>query len=307
MSRDELPSYLDLVPLLDHIATSLAAVRDEPALVAALDDIMGRIVDVEYVGVFFLDRGAGRLRHVFARGFSEEERREAERTAMDRHVGEVFRSRRLYHVPELSIEADPSAKLSPRRHPVRSRLTLPLVGRDQSVGAISLGSTQARYFSETRITLLSSLASLAGVVYWNLEDLRALEVQLELTRAQQEDLRSLSVPILEAAPGVLLLPLVGRMDAARADHIADRLLHAIAARAARAVLLDLTGLSTVDTASMAALAAITRATTLMGARCLLSGVSPESALQMVDLHVRLGGVSIFASASAALSTAMRRS
>jgi anti-anti-sigma regulatory factor len=305
MARDELPSLLDLVPLLDRIATSLAAVRDEPALVAALDDIMGRIVDVEYVGVFFLDRSQGRLRHVFARGFSEEERREAERTAMDRHVGQVFRSRSLYHVPELTIEADPSAKLNPRRHPVRSRLTLPLVGRDQSVGAISLGS--ARYFTETHIALLSSVASLAGVVYWNLEDLRALEVQLALTRAQQEDLRSLSVPILEAAPGVLLLPLVGRMDEDRAGHIADRLLHAISARGVRAVLLDVTGLSTVDTASVAALAAITRAATLMGARCLLSGVSPESALQMIDLNVRLDGVSIFASASAALTTAMRRS
>jgi anti-anti-sigma regulatory factor len=145
------------------------------------------------------------------------------------------------------------------------------------------------------------------VVYWNLEDLRSLEAQLELTRAQQEDLRSLSAPILEAAPGVLLLPLVGRMDAVRADHIADRLLHAIGAHAARAALIDVTGLSTVDTAAVAALAAITRAATLMGTRCLLCGVSPASALQMIDLNVRLDGVSIFASASAALASAMRRS
>ena len=305
MSHDEGSTALDLVPLLDHIATTLASVRDEAALVAAMDDIMRRIVDVEYVGVFFLDRDTNRLRHVFARGFSEEERREAERTAMDRHVGDVFRSRKLLHVPEVLVENDPSARLSPRRHPVRSRLTLPLVGRGQSVGAISLGSSSAHAFTQTHVTLLSLVASLAGVVYWNLEDLKALETQLALTRAQQEELRTLSAPILEAAPGVLLVPLVGRMDAARAEHIADRLLHAISARAVDAALIDVTGLETVDTASVAALAAIARATTLMGARCLLSGVSPKSAVQMTELNVRLDGVSIFASASDALLATMR--
>jgi len=305
MSHDEGSTALDLVPLLDHIATTLASVRDEAALVAAMDDIMRRIVDVEYVGVFFLDRDTGRLRHVFARGFSEEERREAERTAMDRHVGDVFRSRKLLHVPEVLVDSDPSARLSPRRHPVRSRLTLPLVGRGQSVGVMSLGSSSAHAFTQTHVTLLSLVASLAGVVYWNLEDLKALETQLALTRAQQEELRTLSAPILEAAPGVLLVPLVGRMDAARAEHIADRLLHAISARAVDAALIDVTGLETVDTASVAALAAIARATTLMGARCLLSGVSPKSAVQMTELDVRLDGVSFFASASDALLATMK--
>lgn len=305
MSLDEGSAVLDLVPLLDHIATALAAVRDEAALVAAMGDIMARIVDVEYAAVFFLDRETNRLRHVFARGFSDEERREAERTAMDRHIGEVFRSRTLLHVPEVLIENDPSAKLNPRRHTVRSRLTLPLVGRGQSVGAISLGSTRARYFTQTHITLLSSVASLAGVVYWNLEDLEALEAQLALTRAQQEELRNLSAPILEAAPGVLLVPLVGRMDAARAEHIAERLLDAISVRSVHAALIDVTGLETVEAGSVASLAAIARATTLMGARCLLSGVSPKSAKQMVDLDIRLDGVSFFTSASDALLATMR--
>ena len=304
MSHDEVPAVLDLVPLLDHIATALASVRDEAALAAAMGDIMGRIADVEYAALFFLDRDTNRLRHVFARGFTDEERREAERTAMDRHVGQVFRSRTLLHVPEVLVEDDPSAKLSPRRHPVRSRLTMPLVGRGESVGAMSLGSTRAHYFTQTQITLLSSVASLAGVVYWNLEDLEALEAQLALTRAQQEELRRLSAPILEAAPGVLLVPLVGHMDAARAEQIAERLLHAISVRSVHAALIDVTGLETVEAGSVAALAAIARATTLMGARCLLSGVSPRSAVQMVDLDVSLDGVSFFPSASAALLATM---
>ncbi|AKU95516.1 RsbR, positive regulator of sigma-B [Labilithrix luteola] len=306
MSHDEVPA-LDLVPLLDHIATALASVRDEAALVAAMGDIMQRIIDVEYVAVFFLDRSTSRLRHVFARGFTEEERLEAERTAMDRHVGDVFCSQQVFHVPEVAIESDPSAQLSPRRHTVRSRLTLPLVGRGQSVGAISLGSTRPESFTQTHITLLSSVASLAGVVYWNLEDLKTLEAQLALTRAQKEELRRLSTPLLEIAPGVLLLPLVGRMDTARADQIADRLLSAVSQRATRAALIDVTGVEAMDAASVSALAAITRATKLLGAECMLSGISPASAVQMTEHDIHLDGVSTFSSASNALVAAMRRS
>lgn len=304
MSLDDVPA-LDLVPLMEHIATALASVRDEAALVAAMGDIMQRIIDVEYVAVFFHDRTRGRLRHVFAKGFTEEERREAERTAMDRHVGDVFRSQSLLHVPEVAAESDPSAKLSPRRHPVLSRLTLPIVGRGESVGAISLGSTRAHSFSQTHITLLRSVASLAGVVYWNLEDLKSLEVQLEVTRAQQEELRTLSTPLLEIAPGVLLLPLVGRMDAARADQIADRLLSVINEREMRAALIDVTGVENMDAASVSALAAITRATKLMGATCMLSGLSPASAIQMTEHDIRLDGISTFSSASNALVAALR--
>ncbi len=305
MSQDESAAF-DLVPLLDRIATALAAVRDEAGLVSTMDDIMRRIVDVEYVAVFFLDRETNRLRHVFARGFTEEERREAERTAMDRHVGDVFRSQKLLHIPEVQVEKDPSARLSPRRIPVRSRLTLPLVGRGQSVGAISLGCSRPRAFTQTHLTLLSLVASLVGVVYWNLEDLKALERQLALTRAQQEELRTLSAPILEAAPGLLLLPLVGRMDTARAEHIANRLLQTIADRSdVEAALIDVTGLETVDTDAVTALVSIARATTLMGVRCLLSGVSPKSAVQMTSLGVSLHGVQIFATASDALLSTVR--
>ena len=99
---------LDLVPLLHHTAAVLAAVRDESMLVAAMDDVMGRIVDAEYVGLFFLDRATGRLRHAFARGFSEDERRAAERTAMERHIGEVFRTRELLTRNQFEVELPPA-------------------------------------------------------------------------------------------------------------------------------------------------------------------------------------------------------
>lgn len=295
---------LDLVPLLDRTASALAAVRDESMLVAAMEDITGRIVDCEYVGLFFLDRRSGRLRHAFTRGFTEEERRAAERTAMERHVGEVFRTRAVLHLPEVQVDLDPSAQVNPRRLPVRSRLTVPVVGRGESVGVISLGSARPSAFSAVEIALVSFVASLAGVVYWNLEDLRALDEQHALVKTQKEQLLRLSAPILEAAPGVLLLPLVGRLDGERAAQIAERLLQTLARRSTRAVVFDLTGMEAADDRSIAALVGILRAAGLMGARCLLSGATPGLARQFVDLDLPLPTHAIFPSASLALAAAI---
>lgn len=295
---------LAFVPLLDRIAAALAAVRDEAMLVAAMDDVMSRIVDCEYVALFFLDRRLGRLRHAFSRGFDDEERREAERTAMERHIGDVFRTREVLHDPDVDAGADRSARVNPRRHTVRSRLTLPVVGRGESVGVISLGCSRVAAFSEAQISQVSFVATLVGVVYWNLEDLRALAEQHAVTQAQKEELLELSAPILEAAPGVLLLPLVGRLERERAAHIAERLLQTIGGRRARVVLFDVTGVQVADAASIAALVAMIRAAGLMGAVCMLSGISPTSAQQIVGLDVPLPEIRIFPTPSLALAAAL---
>lgn len=295
---------LDLLPLLDRSAAALAAVRDEAMLVAAMDDVMTRIVDCEYIALFFLDRRTGRLRHAFTRGFDEEERRAAELTAMNRHIGDVFRTREVLHLPEVRVETDPSAQVNPRRHPVRSRLTVPVVGRGDSVGVISLGNTRPDAFSAVQIALVNFVASLAGVVYWNLEDLRALDEQYAVVKAQKEELLELSAPILEAAPGVLLLPVVGRLDGERCALVAQRLLHAIARRPTRAVVFDLTGMDASGSASLAALVGIFRAAALMGAVCLLSGVTPASARRAVELDLPLPTDRIYPTVSLALAAAL---
>lgn len=296
----------DIVRLLDHAGARLAGVRDEAMLVEAMDDVMARLVDCEYVGLFFLVRETGRLRHAFARGFTEEERREAERTAMDRHIGKVFRERVLLHLPDVRPEEDPSAKVNPRRHVVRSRLTLPVLGRGESVGVISLGSTRPFSFTPIQISVLTFVASLAGVVYWNLADLADLKAQYAVTEAQKAELLVLSAPILEVAPGVLLLPLVGRLDAERAGQIAARLLAAISTRSTRAALFDVTGMEAAETASIGALLGIMRAAALMGVACVISGMTPRLAKQLVSLELALPEVRFFSTASAALAALLGR-
>jgi rsbT co-antagonist protein RsbR len=112
-----------------------------------------------------------------------------------------------------------------------------------------------------------------------------------LARQQEELVQALSTPVIVVWPGVLALPLVGRIDDARAATITSALLERITAERATHVILDLTGVAAIADATMPALLRTVRAIGLLGARCLLTGIRPEVAPQIValggdDLHVR---------------------
>ena len=53
----------------------------------------------------------------------------------------------------------------------------------------------------------------------------------------------LSAPLLPVAEGVLVLPLVGRMDAERAERVLEQVLDAVIARQADQLVIDVTGLA----------------------------------------------------------------
>lgn len=86
---------------------------------------------------------------------------------------------------------------------------------------------------------------------------------------------------------VLMLPIVGVVDSQRAQSIMDAMLARISETEARVVILDIEGVETVDTAVANHLIKITQATQLMGARCIVSGISPAIAQTLVQLGIPL--------------------
>jgi rsbT co-antagonist protein RsbR len=117
-----------------------------------------------------------------------------------------------------------------------------------------------------------------------------LDRKLEVIHAQHEQIRSLSVPLLDVGGGVLGVPLIGTMDEQRAIDLTHRLLRSITERRVRDVILDLTGIEAVDTGAIDHLLRIVRAVRLLGARTLITGISPALAQAMTALDVDLSGV-----------------
>ena len=110
---------------------------------------------------------------------------------------------------------------------------------------------------------------------------------------QRAEIRRLSTPIIEAYENTLVVPVIGVLDAERADALSEDLLTAVIELDAAFVLLDFGGLREVDEAFAAKLQQVARALALVGCRCVLAGVTPPMALAMASLDRALGGLASY--------------
>lgn len=117
-----------------------------------------------------------------------------------------------------------------------------------------------------------------------------LDAREKVVRAQADEILHLSTQVLPLYRGILVMPLLGRIDEARAGAILEVLLAAIARHASRVVLLDLSGVPTLDAEAAAHLLRATQAVTLLGATAVLVGVSPQIARTAVDAGLALDRV-----------------
>ncbi|WP_437870831.1 STAS domain-containing protein [Sorangium sp. So ce363] len=109
-------------------------------------------------------------------------------------------------------------------------------------------------------------------------------------RMQAKTLLELSAPIVPIRQGVLVLPLVGALDAARAQQMMENLLGKVVERQARVAIIDVTGVPDIDTGSASALLQVARAVRLLGAQVVLTGIRPEVSQAIVRLDIDLAGI-----------------
>ena len=124
--------------------------------------------------------------------------------------------------------------------------------------------------------------------------------------AQAKSMMEMSTPVTQIWSGILLLPIVGIIDSARASDIMNATLTKIGETQARIFILDISGVGVVDTAVANNLIKITRATRLMGCECTISGVSPAIAQTIVDLGIEVGRIKTTATMKDALADAFTR-
>jgi len=89
---------------------------------------------------------------------------------------------------------------------------------------------------------------------------------------------------------VLCLPVVGIVDSQRSSQMTDVLLQAIVEKRTRCAIVDITGIEVMDTRTVDHFIRMARAVRLLGAECVLTGVSPNIAHTMVHMGVDLADV-----------------
>jgi rsbT co-antagonist protein RsbR len=133
------------------------------------------------------------------------------------------------------------------------------------------------------------------------------EVAANVIAQQQRDLLELSTPVIKLWQGVLAVPMIGTMDSHRALLATETLLNAVDQTGSRLAILDITGVPTVDTQVAQHLIKTAQALKLMGAECIISGISARIAQTMVQLGVDLGDIDTTASLADAIRLGFERS
>ena len=109
-------------------------------------------------------------------------------------------------------------------------------------------------------------------------------------RDQSARISELSNPVVEIWDGILLLPLVGTLDDARATQMSATLLQTIRNKGAQVVLIDITGSNVVDTYTAGHLINTVRSAHLLGATAVITGVSASVAADLVKLGIELNEI-----------------
>jgi rsbT co-antagonist protein RsbR len=132
-----------------------------------------------------------------------------------------------------------------------------------------------------------------------------LREKLDLIERQEQAIRAMSTPIIQVWDGVLTLPVVGTVTAARATDMMTSLLDTINRTGSRFAILDVTGVEDVDSSTADHLLQIMRAVELMGAKAIITGIRPAVAQTVTSLGVDLAGIVTLSNLQEGLKLCMR--
>lgn len=123
-------------------------------------------------------------------------------------------------------------------------------------------------------------------------EVKRLESQLaELQTAYNDktrlldQIRQASTPIAPVYEGILVVPLVGVLDAVRAQVLTEKLLDAVVRARAEVVILDVSGVPIFDIDTAQHLLNTAKAAQLLGAELVLVGISSDIARRVITLEV----------------------
>jgi len=126
----------------------------------------------------------------------------------------------------------------------------------------------------------------------------------KVVRAQADEIVRLSTQVLPLYRGIVVFPLVGTIDAARAQTILTVVLGVVAKHDARVVLIDISGVPVVDGEAARHLSRTAQALRLLGAAAVLVGTSADVARTMVSAGIDLGKLETLADLESGLQHAL---
>jgi anti-anti-sigma regulatory factor len=171
--------------------------------------------------------------------------------------------------------------------------------------ALTIALTREQELEQLRDSLEATVAERTAALHQALQDVGQREATLSQTlvelRSSQAVIHELSAPVIPVLPGVLVAPLIGALDSARAAVLSRNVLATIEHMGARHVIFDITGVPIVDTHVAQVLLETAVATRLLGASPAIVGIRPEVAQTIINLDIDLSITAIYPSLQEAVA------
>lgn len=193
------------------------------------------------------------------------------------------------------------------------RIARPIRELADATQRISAGDTSG----QVAVTRRDEIGTLQGNFNQMVADLRAqrkaigehtsaLQSSLDRQHDLLETVAQLSSPLLPVWEGVVVLPIIGHVDAQRGETLTSGLLAGVAQRGAQVAILDITGLATVNDETISTLLRAAQAVELLGSHAMLAGVSAPCAQRIVASHISLGKLESYRDLQSAVECAINR-
>lgn len=144
-----------------------------------------------------------------------------------------------------------------------------------------------------------------------IESARIAEAARRQAEAAQEEkhtamraVRDLSTPVLPLTEDIVVMPLIGALDSMRAAQAMEVSTEYVSRNGARFLILDLSGVPVVDTQVASAILKTIQAVSLIGGKCIVTGIQPPVAQTIVDLGIDMAAVTTRSTLRAGLTAAM---
>lgn len=175
----DIKSHVSYIDLCARLMEEFSVAEDVAALVQIVERSFVQYMPKGYFGMYLFNEREHKLKIMMAAGFSLEERKLAEETAMARHPGYVYKTGKGFYIPDTQNDKSGISIDSSRAFNVRSRVFEPINYKGGTIGCLGISSEEVNAFNEQDLALFSFFCKLTGRTYAKLkeEEERKLEAQ----------------------------------------------------------------------------------------------------------------------------------
>jgi anti-anti-sigma regulatory factor len=205
--------------------------------------------------------------------------------------GRVWGDAEALWVEDLAADASFPRASAAAHAGLHAALAFPVKMRGEVVAVLEFFSRELRPPDDALLALLASVGSQMGqVIGRQRAEAERTRLREEVIRVQEALLEQLSTPLIPLNRQVVLMPLVGEIDAGRARRMLEALLHGLEQTRVPAAIIDITGVTVVDAHVADTLVRAAQAARLLGTEVILTGIRAGVARSLVRLGVSLSGI-----------------